>query len=131
MLRRNDFEILRRYRRPLQSVLVLEDDGLLSLMLEDLVRDEGAVEVHACHDLRTALEVARTTDLDCAILDVSLHEGANYDVADVLAARGVRFLFSTGLNANDIVARHRQRPILFKPYSDADFKAALGAALAD
>jgi CheY-like chemotaxis protein len=131
MLKRNNLEAECRYRRRFKSVLVLEDDGLLSLMLEDLVLEEGALEVHACHDVRTALDIARTADLDCAILDVSLRGEANYEVADLLADRGVPFLFCTGLNVQDIAERHRDRPILAKPYSDADFRATLAAALAE
>ena len=115
--------------QPFRSVMILEDDGLLSLMLEDLVRGEGLAEVHVCRDVKGALEVVEAAALDCAILDVSLHHGPNYDVADALAARGIPFMFCTGLSLNDIVERHRHRPILPKPYGDAEFKAAFAAAL--
>jgi CheY-like chemotaxis protein len=117
-------------RRPLRSVLVVEDDGLLSLMLQDLVRDAGAATVFPCRDAQSALGVLSTESLDCAILDVSMHGGTTYDLADALAARDIPFLFCTGIDPRDLSERHRGRPVLMKPYSDADFRAVLAQALA-
>jgi CheY-like chemotaxis protein len=117
-------------RRPLRSVLVVEDDGLLSLMLQDLVHDAGAAKVFPCRDSGSAFEVLNCEPLDCAILDVSMHGGTTYDLADALAARDIPFLFCTGIDPRDLSERHRGRPVLLKPYSDADFRAVLAQALA-
>jgi CheY-like chemotaxis protein len=117
-------------QRPLRSVLVVEDDGLLSLMLQDLVRDAGAANVFPCRDAQSAFAVLNAESLDCAILDVSMHGGTTYDLADALAARDIPFLFCTGIDPRDLNERHRERPVLTKPYSDADFHAVLARALA-
>jgi CheY-like chemotaxis protein len=114
----------------LQTVLILEDEGLVSLMMEDQVRELGAMRVFTCRGGHEALNVVREQPLDCAILDVSLRGDASYDVADELAARDIPFLFCTGLTVDDLVERHRSRPLLTKPYSDADFRAVLARALA-
>ena len=115
--------------RDLRSVLIVEDDGLLSMMLEDLVREQGATEILVHGNVADALHAASANALDCAILDVSLHGGSTYEVADALAARNIPFLFCTGLRAEDIDQRHRHRPLLPKPYSDDQFKATLAQAL--
>ncbi len=116
--------------RAFRSVLIVEDEGLLSMMLEDLAREAGASEVQVCCRSREALDAARETPLDCAILDVSVTDNTSYDVADALAARNIPFFFCTGLSAADIEARHRHRPLLAKPYRDADFRAVLAQTLA-
>jgi len=114
----------------LRAVLVVEDDGLLSMMMEDLVREQGATYVHVCRETAEALRVVEQNHLDCAVLDVTLHGTSAYDVADARAARGIPFMFCTGLTAADIDERHRHRPLLAKPYGDAEFNACLASALA-
>lgn len=114
----------------LRAVLVVEDDGLLSMMMEDLVREQGAIDVHVCREAAEALRVIEEHPLDYAVLDVTLHGTSTYEVADGLAARGIPFMFCTGLTAADIDERHRDRPLLAKPYGDADFKACLATTLA-
>jgi CheY-like chemotaxis protein len=117
-------------QRSLQRVLVVEDEGLLSMMLEDLLREAGASDIVVCRTAEEALGPARATPFDCAIVDVTLHGHATYEVADVLAGRGVPFLFCTGLNRHDLAERHRNRPLLVKPYGDSDFKTALALTMA-
>ena len=114
---------------PIRAVLIVEDDGLLAMMMEDLVRAEGATQIHTSRSAAAALKLVTTDPLDCAILDVSMQGGPTYEVADSLAARGIPFLFCTGLARADIDARHRDRPLLAKPYGDEQFRACLMEAL--
>jgi len=113
----------------LDSVLVVEDDGLVQMLIEDLVREQGARRVHVCRTPQEALRVAEDERLDCAILDVSLWGGTSFAVADALARRGVPFMFCTGRRAIDIDPRHRNRPILGKPFTEREFYAALQRTL--
>ena len=127
--------LITRWQAPLtptksQIHMILEDEGLLSMMLEDLVREAGACEVRLCRRPTQALEVVRDVPLDCAILDVSLDDNSSYAVADTLAACNIPFFFCTGLSPDDIEARHRGRPLLAKPYGDAEFRAVLARTLA-
>lgn len=130
MLKPEEFEASRPAGcRQLERVLVLEDEGLLSLMLEDLLQEAGAREVVICRNTAEALRLVEASPIGCAILDVSLHGRPTYDVADVLAERDIPFLFCTGLNRADLEARHSHRPLLLKPYGDAEFRAALALTL--
>src|SRR5579863_9167122 len=113
----------------LGRVLVVEDDGLLALTLEDLVREAGAADVVVSHDPAHALRVAEHDPIGCAILDVSVWGSSTTGVADALARRNIPFLFCTGFTADDLEERHRHRPLLAKPYSEAEFRAALAATL--
>jgi CheY-like chemotaxis protein len=83
----------------IRSVLIVEDEGLVALMMEDLVRELGIRDIHICSDVGSALALARTADIDCAVLDLWVRDGSSIQVADLLAARGFPFLFSSGSTA--------------------------------
>jgi len=109
----------------IRSILIVEDEGLVSMMIEDLVREMGARHVHLCADLETALGLAQTAELDCAVLDIRVRGGESGVVADILSARGVPFIFSTAGLMEGIPERHRHRPRISKPFAEDDFKTLL------
>ncbi len=111
------------------SVLILEDEILLSTLLEDLAHECGARKVHVCSDTTTAEHIAATERLDVAILDVNIGRHTCLRVADILAERGVPFCFSTALGDGVAEQRHAHRPVLEKPFSDEAFKSQLMALL--
>ena len=109
----------------IRSILIVEDEGLVSMMIEDLVREMGAQRVEVCTDLDSAIEIARSADLDCAVLDLRLREGDSGPIADILADRGIPFVFSTAGLLEAVPERHRHRPVIGKPFSEDDFKLQL------
>ena len=109
----------------IRSVLIVEDEGLLALLMEDLARDLGASEVHVCCDVASAAKVADSANLDCAVLDLRIGRDSSNEVADTLARRDIPFLYSTGSAIDVFEERHRARPMLSKPFSDDDFKRLL------
>jgi DNA-binding response OmpR family regulator len=110
-------------------VLILEDEVLLSTLLEDLVREMGAQQVHVCRDMASAEKIAAMEAIDVAILDVNIGQDTSLRVADMLAERGVPFFFSTALGDGTTQKRHAHRPVLEKPFSDEDFKVQVMALL--
>jgi CheY-like chemotaxis protein len=109
----------------IRSVLIVEDEGLVAMMMEDLVRELGISDIHICSDVASAVALASTADIDCAVLDLWIRDGSSSEVADTLAARGIPFLFSTGTTADALDHRHANRPVLGKPFTDDDFKRLL------
>jgi DNA-binding response OmpR family regulator len=107
----------------LGTIMILEDEVLVSIVIEDLVRDMGASDVLVFADASKALEAIETAKVDLAILDVHLGNGTSFAVADVLAARGVPFMFSGALGAVEVEERHRHRPMLGKPFADEELRA--------
>lgn len=106
----------------IRSILIVEDEGLVALMMEELVKDMGVRHAHVVADLSAALRLAETADLDCAVLDLSVRGGETIPVADMLDARGIPFVFSSGSNREALPDRHRHRGLLVKPFSDEDFR---------
>jgi len=107
------------------SLLIVEDEGLVSMMIEDIVRQMGAKDVHICGDLDTAHQTASSAAIDCAVLDVRMRGGTTEAIADLLATRGVPFMYSTGGTPDSIPAQHRHRPMITKPFAEDDFKTML------
>jgi CheY-like chemotaxis protein len=105
-------------QRHLGSVLIVEDEGLVAMMLEDLVRDMGARDVHVFADVQSARDAARTEPYSCAILDLLVRDGTTGELADILAGRDIPFIFSTGSEMSSLQERHRSRPIVIKPFAD-------------
>lgn len=84
-------------RRPTPYVLVAENDAFVANALEVWLTNRGAKVLGPVSSVRAALDlIARCQRIDCALLDVQLHDEAAFSVADALRARGVRFAFTRG-----------------------------------
>jgi CheY-like chemotaxis protein len=82
--------------KPLR-VLVVEDEGLVAMMLEDLLDDLGCQVPCSASSVVQALEwLDGGGEADAALLDVNLGGEPVFPVAEALAARGVPFAFTTG-----------------------------------
>ena len=53
-------------------VLVVEDEMMVSMLIEDMLSDLGCTVVGPAARLDEAIELAQSADLDCAVLDVNL-----------------------------------------------------------
>jgi CheY-like chemotaxis protein len=108
-----------------RQVLVVEDEMTIVLMIEDTLLDLGAQIVGPAARLDAALRLASEASIDAAILDVNIRGGNTYAVADVLAERGIPFVFCSGYSDWALEERHRDRPHLTKPYSSKDLESRL------
>ena len=71
------------------------------------------------------------TELGGATLDIKLMEKMTFQVADVLAARHIPFVFWTRYDCGDVIpARHAKVACLEKPAKPYDVCRALGKLLA-
>ena len=100
-----------------RRVLVVEDEMTIALMIEEMLHDLGAQVIGPESRLDAALRLAGEAPIDAAILDVNIRGGNSYPVADILAERGIPFIFCSGYNEWALEERHRDRPRLMKPYS--------------
>ena len=115
--------------RPGLRVLVAEDEALVSMLIEDMLADVGAVVVGPAATLEEALRLAESEAIDLALLDVNLAGKAIFPVADVLRRRGVPFIFASGYGEAGIIEEHRGPPVLQKPFRETDLIRALRAAV--
>ncbi len=111
--------------RPARRVLVVEDEMMIALLLEDMLADLGHSVVAVAERLDVALELARDTDADMAILDVNLNGEASFPVAHVLTERGLPFLFASGYGSPGLSAPFEDAVTLKKPFELEDLSQAL------
>ncbi len=106
-------------------VLVVEDEGLVAIMLEDLLEDLGCEIAGSVGSVRAALDwVGGGGSADFALLDVNLAGEPVFPVADALRARGVPFAFATGYGENHD-PRFKDAPLLGKPIRQERLEALL------
>ncbi len=104
-------------------VLVVEDEALLSMLVEDALTDLGCVVIGPFMRLQVALEAARAgSDIDLAILDVNVAGERSFPLAELLLEQGVPVVFTTGYDDAGLEERWRVLPVLRKPFSDDDLK---------
>ena len=113
-----------------RRVLVVEDDTMISMMVETMLDELGCLVVGPAAGLSEALALANgEVAIDAAILDVNLGGQPVFPVADRLRARGVPMVFTTGYGDDALREADRDCAILHKPYRVNDLAAAMGVAL--
>ncbi|ODA67435.1 putative transcriptional regulatory protein pdtaR [Methyloligella halotolerans] len=112
-----------------KHILVVEDEALAALHLEDMLQELGCEVVGPAARVKHAIELLDQGSPDLAILDLNVAGELVYPVADTLAARGVPFLFATGLGIASLDENYRDRPVLQKPFAFSDLRDAMEASL--
>jgi CheY-like chemotaxis protein len=113
-----------------RRVLVVEDDTMISMMVENMLDDLGCLVVGPAAGLAEALALASgEVSIDAALLDVNLGGQSVFPVADRLRARGVPMVFTTGYGDDALREADKDCAILRKPYRVNDLAAAMSVAL--
>jgi CheY-like chemotaxis protein len=111
-----------------RSILVVEDEAMVSMLLEDMVLDCGGRIVGPVATFDQALAIARDAEFDVAILDLNLNGTLSYPIAEVIRGRGIPVIFATGYGSDGLRDSFRECPTLQKPFSQQDFAQAVAAA---
>ena len=110
------------------SVLIVEDEPLIAMMLEDFIDALGHKVAGTADNVASALARVGDTPFDMAILDVHLRGGEpSWPVADALADRGTAFVVATGGLIDPPPTRHAGVPTLPKPFTMDRVESALEA----
>ncbi len=110
-------------------VLVVEDELLVAMLIEEYLIELGCVVAGSVRRVAKGLETIAQSEIDAAVLDVNVAGESVSPLADVLAQRGVPFIFASGYGAKGVEARWADRPVLQKPFSPEDLRLALLASL--
>ena len=108
------------------KVLILEDEYLLAMLLSDILHDNGFGVAGMANSAEKARALLEASPVDAAILDFNLGGDTSGAFAMELRARGIPFLFITGLTDNQRIAEQfPEAPILLKPFKEEAVVAAL------
>jgi DNA-binding NtrC family response regulator len=111
-----------------RCVLVIEDEVMVTMLLEDMLQELGAGAIETATDLEEAESRARETIADVALIDVNLHGVMSYPAAEILDSRGIPFLFATGYGphmAETPTGRWSEFLTLQKPFVKDDLEVAI------
>lgn len=109
------------------KMLVVEDDVIVALDVEDILRACGCAAVSVAFSVEEALRVLQTERPDAALLDLCLQEGQVTPVARALAAARVPFAVATGFEPAQLAEDPMLCNALYlsKPYEPADIHHVL------
>lgn len=107
------------------TVLLVEDETLIRMMIADMVEELGHTIVAEAGNMTEALALAQTADFEIAVLDINVGGAKIEPVADVIAGRRLPFIFASGYGAAGVPEKFRDRPTLQKPFP----KERLGKAI--
>src|SRR5260370_25091641 len=112
-------------------VLLVEDEVLITLLLQDMLLDLECETADAAANLDDALSAARNGAFDLALIDLNLHGKLTYPVADLLKARRIPLIFVTGYGAVGLEPAYADAPVLEKPFHREDLEAMIARVLSD
>jgi DNA-binding response OmpR family regulator len=112
-----------------KSILIVEDEAMIGMMLEDFLGALG-YELHAlAGSLQEGCDIATNGGFDAALLDCNLRGEKAWPIAEILAERGIPFIFATGGTADDVPTAFAGRPTLSKPYTIGSVERVLETML--
>jgi PAS domain S-box-containing protein len=100
---------------PRRRVLLVEDETLIAMMMEGLLRDLDLEVVGPFGTVGDALEAVRHEAIDAALLDVNLGGEMAYPIARLLEAKKVPFVFMTGYGSETIAMPFANVRVFQKP----------------
>jgi len=114
-----------------RRILVIEDSPVVAPFTADLLSDLGFEVVGPAPNMATARELAETEEFDAAILDIHIRGERVFSICEVLEARKIPFILTSGYADWQVPDKWRDRPRLQKPYTIDQVEQALSDLLAD
>jgi CheY-like chemotaxis protein len=119
-------------RQPLAglNVLILEDNLIVALEAEDLLRSLGAASVAAVSSIGAAATVCETTTIDFAVLDINLGFENSLGFAASLRATNMPFVFASGYGEQQKAGESLLAELaVSKPYDRESLQSAIALTL--
>ena len=113
-----------------RSILIVEDEPLIAMMLEDFVLSLGHEVSGNCDSVETAMKEVENGTFDLAILDVNLKGENVWPVAAALRSKGTPFVLASGGHVDPPPAEFRNVPMIEKPYTIDRVTPIIDAVLA-
>jgi CheY-like chemotaxis protein len=101
---------------PGTRVLIVEDEAIIAMTAEDMIEEMGCVVAGVAASIPEALAHAEAGAFDVVLLDINLNGAASTAVAELLAARALPFIFTTGYGPSGPAPGFANIPVVPKPY---------------
>lgn len=97
-------------------VLIVEDQALIAMLVEDMLKECGCQVVGPVSKLHEAWALISRDTIDVGLLDINLGGETVYPVADAMQELKIPFIFSTAYSADVVPARFRTATVLQNPF---------------
>jgi CheY-like chemotaxis protein len=113
-----------------RRILVVEDEYLIAMSLQDALENAGSIVVGPVPSVEKAIKtIELEPHIDAAVVDVNLGGVLAFAVADMLIARKIPFVFTSGYEDNVLRDRYSQVKNCPKPYLFRAMEEALVEAM--
>jgi CheY-like chemotaxis protein len=111
-------------------VLVLEDNLIIAMEVEDMLRVVGVEKIDIANSLDQAMDAVKAERYDFALLDVNLGEAMSFGFAWHLKDAGISFGFVSGYSdTQDFPPDLQHVPLLVKPFDERAMREFLAKLL--
>jgi DNA-binding response OmpR family regulator len=113
-----------------RRILVVEDEYLIAMSLQDALESASSVVLGPVSSVGKAIKtIVSETRIDAAVLDVNLGGTLAHPVADMLIARKIPFVFTSGYEDSVLRTRYAEVKNCPKPYLFPAMEKALAEAM--
>jgi ActR/RegA family two-component response regulator len=109
--------------------LIVEDNLIILMDLEDIVKSAGFTQVDRAANLSQAMALVESTHYRFAFLDFDLEGDSCLPLVKALRKRKTPFAITTGYSDRDLPKLLEGAPIVSKPFSEETIKKILLKAL--
>lgn len=113
---------------PQKSILIIEDDAIVAMLVEDMLVDMQ-LQVLTSATLENALFDIESENFDAAIVDMHLRGESAMAAIELLLARKLPFLVLSGTDQSSFGAAYPQVATMTKPFDKGELEDAVRALL--
>jgi CheY-like chemotaxis protein len=111
------------------NVLLVEDEAIVAMVTEDMLKDAGCANVWTVGSVSAALKLLKEKQPHVGLLDVNLRGETCFEIALELERLAIPFALATGYGRAGLPSTWSNTTIVPKPYTQDVLVAQLARAL--
>jgi CheY-like chemotaxis protein len=108
-----------------RRIFLVEDSPVVAPFTAEILDELGCELIGPAPNLATARELVETEIFDAALMDVRIRGERSFGICDLLDAKGIPFIFTSGYADWQLPEKWQDRPRLQKPYTIEQIEQAL------
>lgn len=108
-----------------RRILVVEDSPVVLAFAVEALEELGCTPVGPAQNMATARVLAESEQVDAALVDIRIRGEKSFSICDILAARNIPFILTSGYADWPVPDRWRDTIQVPKPFKLEDLEAAL------
>ena len=110
-----------------RRILIVEDSPVVAPFTADLLGELGCEVVGPAPNMAAARELVEAGEFDGALMDIHIRGAQVFPLCEILAAKGLPFVLTSGYADRQMPEKWQDRPRLQKPYTVDEVERALSA----